>query len=102
VSFWHDIWCGDRTLKEMFLAFFDIACNPEAMVADLLRCHNDSIHWDLTFNKYTQDWESDSLMELLNLLYVNLRLGDARQQWENRINGKKMIRTIEQTLEITT
>ena len=28
VSFWHDVWCGDRTLKEMYPALFAIACNP--------------------------------------------------------------------------
>lgn len=36
VNFWHDIWCGDQTLKEVFPTLFATACNPEAMVADLL------------------------------------------------------------------
>ena len=73
VSFWHDVWCGDRTLKKVFLALFAIACNLEAMVA--LRCHNGTIYWDLTFIRYIQDWELGSLMDLLEFLYAKPRLG---------------------------
>ena len=45
------------------------------MVADLMRRHNDVLHWDLTFIWYIQDWESDSLLALLELLYANPRIG---------------------------
>ena len=76
VSFWHKIWCGDRALKEVFPTLFLIACHLETMVANVLRHHNDTMHWELTFNRYIQDWESDSLMALLELLYANLRLGN--------------------------
>jgi hypothetical protein len=35
VSFWHDVWCGDNTLKATFPTLFAIACNPAASVEDL-------------------------------------------------------------------
>jgi hypothetical protein len=60
----------------MYPALFAIACNPDAMVADLLSRHNDIIHWDLTFIRYIQDWESESLMDLLELLYAKPRIGN--------------------------
>ncbi len=76
VSFWHNVWCGDRTLKEMFPTLLVIACNPKALVADLLRGHNGTTHWDLTFTRYIQDWESKALMNLLELLYAKARIGN--------------------------
>jgi hypothetical protein len=75
VSFWHDVWCGDRPLKVMYPDIFAISSSPDALVADLLSCHNDIPHWDLTFIRNIQDWESDSLMALLELLYANPRIG---------------------------
>uniref|UniRef100_A0A2N9IUG7 RRM domain-containing protein n=1 Tax=Fagus sylvatica TaxID=28930 RepID=A0A2N9IUG7_FAGSY len=75
VSYWHDVWCGDRSLKEMYPDLFAISCSPDSMVADLMRRHNDVLHWDLTFIWYIQDWESDSLLALLELLYANPIIG---------------------------
>ena len=75
VSYGHDVWCGDRSLKEMYPDLFAISCSPDSMVADLMRRHNDVLHWDLTFIWYIQDWESDSLLALLELLYANPRIG---------------------------
>ena len=76
VSFWHDVWCGDNTLKETFPTLFAIACNPSASVADILRVHNDTTHWDLTFTRYVQDWECDTLMNLFEILYAKARIGN--------------------------
>ena len=59
----------------MFLALFAIASNPEAMVSDLLRRHNDTIHSDLNFIRNIQAWESDSLLAILEVLYAQLKMG---------------------------
>jgi hypothetical protein len=40
VSFWHDWWCGDRSLKQCFPVLFNIVRNKEAMVADNLDVQN--------------------------------------------------------------
>jgi exonuclease III len=75
VSFWHDVWCGDSTLKESFPTLFAIACNPTALVADILQVNNGTPHWDLTFTRYIQDWESEALMQLIEILYAKAGLG---------------------------
>jgi hypothetical protein len=33
-KFWHDLWCGNSTLKEAFPVLFGIACAKDASVAD--------------------------------------------------------------------
>ena len=76
VSFWHDVWCGDSTLKESFPTLLAIACNPTALVADILQVHNGNPHWDLTFTRYIQDWESEALMQLIEILYAKEGIGN--------------------------
>jgi hypothetical protein len=36
ISFWHDMWCGDTTLKVAFTSLFGIACAKDASIADNL------------------------------------------------------------------
>ena len=38
--FWHDNWCGNQPLKEVFLELFRIACNKEAWVKDHMQLSN--------------------------------------------------------------
>jgi hypothetical protein len=33
IRFWHDLWCGDKALKEAFLDLYGIACAKDAFVA---------------------------------------------------------------------
>jgi hypothetical protein len=40
ISFWHDWWCGDRSLKQCFPVLFSIVRNKDAMVVDNLVVHN--------------------------------------------------------------
>jgi hypothetical protein len=40
VSFWHDWWCGDRSLKQCFPILFSIVRNKDVMVVDNLVVHN--------------------------------------------------------------
>ena len=40
ISFWHDIWCRDRSLKEAFLELFCIARNKEAWIRDHMLLSN--------------------------------------------------------------
>ncbi|KAK9286538.1 hypothetical protein L1049_014936 [Liquidambar formosana] len=43
ISFWKDVWCGDRPLSEEFPFLFDMASIREAKVADCMRRGNLSI-----------------------------------------------------------
>ena len=36
ISFWHDVWCGEQSLKEVFLESFCIACLRDAFLVDYL------------------------------------------------------------------
>jgi hypothetical protein len=40
ISFWHNWWCGDRSLKQCFPALFSIVRNKDVMVEDNLDVHN--------------------------------------------------------------
>jgi hypothetical protein len=40
VSFWHDLWCGDRSLKQYFPVLFSIVRNKDATVTDNLVVQN--------------------------------------------------------------
>jgi hypothetical protein len=73
----------------VFPTLFLIACHLETMVANVLRHYNDTMHWELTFNRYIQDWESDSLMAPLELLYANLRLGNGEDTICWRVDKSK-------------
>jgi len=55
ISFWHDWWCGDRSLKQCFPALFSIVRNKDAMVEDNLVVHNGVIQWNVLFTRQIQD-----------------------------------------------
>lgn len=55
ISFWHDLWCGDTTLKVAFLALFDIARLKDAVVADNLERLGDSYQWNVSFIREAHD-----------------------------------------------
>jgi hypothetical protein len=72
-QFWHDTWCGDRSLKESFPELFHIERDRDALVAGLMLAHNDEVHWDMSIIKLVHDWEVDTVSSLLNALYFTRR-----------------------------
>ena len=57
VSFWHDVWCGDRSLKTQFPSLFKMARYKNAMVHDVVSWNGDVYHWNLTFVRSLNNWE---------------------------------------------
>jgi hypothetical protein len=49
VRFWHDLWCGDMTLKDAFSALFGIACDKDALVEAHIEFSGGAIQWNVTF-----------------------------------------------------
>jgi hypothetical protein len=49
ILFWHDVWCGELPLKNVFLALFTIACAKEAWVEENMAIVNGAIHWNVMF-----------------------------------------------------
>ena len=69
VKFWHDQWCGDLPLKGAFPDLFSIAAYKDAAAANLMSVRNGKLHWEVTFVRNLQDWEIESLVSFLDLLY---------------------------------
>jgi hypothetical protein len=49
ICLWHDHWCGETPLKELFLVLFGCAANCGATVASLHLCQNDRVEWNVSF-----------------------------------------------------
>jgi hypothetical protein len=49
VSFWHGLWCGDRSLKLCSPALFSIARHKDARVVDNLFVQDGVIQWNVIF-----------------------------------------------------
>ena len=70
VLFWHDVWCGDRSLKTQFPSLFRLARHKNATVHDVFSFNGNIYHWNLNFVRSLNDWEEDSICSLLALLQV--------------------------------
>jgi len=68
VLFWNDVWCGDRPLRTLFLDLFRITGLKYAAVQEVVSWNGDISHWNLTFVRNLNDWEKDSICNLLGVL----------------------------------
>jgi hypothetical protein len=69
ISFWHDVWCGDHSLKDTFPGLFHIAQRKEARVMDNLQVSNGVMHWNVPFLRVVQDWEVEVVLASFGMLY---------------------------------
>jgi hypothetical protein len=79
IRFWHDLWCGDSILKEVFPDLFGIARVKDASVADNLESLGGSIQWNVSFIREAHDWEVDvfaSFFQVLGATKVNFERAD--------------------------
>jgi hypothetical protein len=83
VSFWHDWWCEDKSLKQCFPVLFSIVGNKDAMVEDNLVVQNAVIQWNVIFTHPIQDWEMEMVLSFFAQLYsISVRHGeDDRLVW---------------------
>ena len=84
VRFWQDIWCGDTSLCVPYPRFFSLSRNKEAYMVDLMKFPNDVLFWDLTFRRYSEDWELESFYCLMSKIYgASLKgVGDDKMCWK--------------------
>jgi hypothetical protein len=66
--FWHDLWCGDTVLKEVFPDLFGIARVKDASVADNMEILGGSIQWNVSFVREAHDWEVDVFISFFQVL----------------------------------
>jgi hypothetical protein len=55
ISFWHDLWHGDTTLKVAFPTLFGIARAQDASVADNLEFLGGANQWNVSFSRTAHD-----------------------------------------------
>jgi hypothetical protein len=67
--FWHDLWCGDTVLKEVFPDLFGIARVKDAPVADNMEILGRSIQWNVSFVTEGHDWEVDVFASFFQVLH---------------------------------
>ena len=58
ISFWKDLWVGDRPLESIFPELFNCASNQEAKVIDYMERRGDCIIWGSIFRKNLNEWRN--------------------------------------------
>uniref|UniRef100_A0A2N9F1I0 Reverse transcriptase domain-containing protein n=1 Tax=Fagus sylvatica TaxID=28930 RepID=A0A2N9F1I0_FAGSY len=71
VLFWHDRWCIDLPLKDVYPVLYACSNNKDASIASLLEEPSEgrSHEWSVTFCRDFNDWEMDSVESFFLLLY---------------------------------
>uniref|UniRef100_A0A2N9FGG2 Reverse transcriptase domain-containing protein n=1 Tax=Fagus sylvatica TaxID=28930 RepID=A0A2N9FGG2_FAGSY len=68
VRLWHDCWCGDMALKDVFPNIFECASHKNAFLNEVMVRHNGRVVWNVSFMRNFNDWEMDSVVEFLTLI----------------------------------
>lgn len=55
VSFWHNLWCEDKTLKEAFPDLYGVACAKDASIAAYLELSSGSSQWNVSCARVAYD-----------------------------------------------
>lgn len=79
MEFWHNIGCGDRSLKKAYPELCSIIRLQEALIVDLLVLSNGILQWNVSIFKNVQDWEIDAFSKFYNLIYSTHTGGRERE-----------------------
>uniref|UniRef100_A0A2N9HDN9 C2H2-type domain-containing protein n=1 Tax=Fagus sylvatica TaxID=28930 RepID=A0A2N9HDN9_FAGSY len=69
VQLWHDRWCGDVPLREVYPNLFDCSSNQEDTIDFVLQCQIGGVAWNVSFNRNFNDWEMEDVAAFLDHLY---------------------------------
>jgi len=76
VRFWHDIWCGDSSLKLCYPSLFSSTRYKDAWVVYNLSVQDGAAHWNVVFMRLVQDWEVEMVLSFYERLYSHpIQLG---------------------------
>jgi hypothetical protein len=75
-KFWHDLWCGDVVLNEVFLDLFGIARVKNASIADNMEVLGGSTPWNVNFVREAHDWEVGVFASFFQVLHSVKVSGD--------------------------
>ncbi|KAL5702289.1 mannosylglycoprotein endo-beta-mannosidase [Ranunculus cassubicifolius] len=77
ISFWHDVWLGERALCESFPELYAIATVKNAKIGELFIRNDNGGSWNIIFTRRTNDWELEKLMEFYGTLHeAGLHFGE--------------------------
>ena len=95
VLFWQDVWCGENSLKSQFPDLFRLARFKDATVYQMLSWNGEQIHWNLSLVRSPNDWEEESVCNLLaNLASVEIRSQESDELvWPHDPKGSFSIRS---------
>ncbi len=83
VRFWHDCWCGDLPLKEVFPFLFSCATvrngNIESCMTQL-GAGNTRV-WDICFTRNFNDWEISTVADFFQLINSHIPSGAGMDVW---------------------
>ena len=84
------IMCGVGAVLsgEAFPELYNISCNKEFSIANVMHFLNQRLHWDLLFSRAPQDWETEhfyTFLDLINSLPLNGE-GQDKLCWKPRGN----------------
>jgi hypothetical protein len=74
VQFWHDKWCGDRPLKEMFPLLYECSRYRDASIDSLYARTRGGVNreWHIHFERNFNDWEVDGVASFFHLIHTKL------------------------------
>ncbi len=72
ISLWHDKWCSDRPLKEIFPALYGCSLNQEDTIASVQVCQggHQLLEWNVTFGRDFNDWELDQVVAFFSIFIL--------------------------------
>jgi len=92
VRFWHDIWCGDSSLKLCYPSLFSSTRYKDAWVVYNLSVQDGAAHWNVVFMRLVQDWEVEMVLSFYERLYSHpIRLAKRVSHFLRRVFGVLML-----------
>jgi hypothetical protein len=80
-SFWHDVWVGVQSLKEVFPRLFLVSTQKDACVSEVGRWVSGVWEWDLKWRRNFFVWEEEGRDMLVNLLFP-IQLATSNDEWK--------------------
>jgi hypothetical protein len=91
VRFWHNCWCGDLPLNEVFLVLFSCATNRNGTIDNCMvqMGARRTRVWDVSFTQNFNDWEIMFVAEFFQVInsHIPSREGMAVWRWKRTSTG---------------
>jgi hypothetical protein len=92
ILFWHDIWCGETSLKTLFPVLFSCSSNKSASIESLLSrpVGGEERVWNFSFIRDFIDWEMDEVLNFFTLIHSKIpsHEGPDVMRWTLRQHGR--------------